>query len=313
MATSAMSESGRSYRLWLLLSVLVVAWSLNYIFGKWAIAAARQVSPEPARAVLIGRVALAAICFGLIYWHRRPPHRVKLVRRDWLRLAALGLAGITGNQLGFVVGLGHTSVAHASLFNALTPLIVLLIAVAIGQERMTMAKLAGMLLCFAGTGLLFWKVTGGAATRTGDLIVLFGAVSFALFTVGSKSQVSRYGTLFYNCAIFWLGGLFIIPFCWRALRATIWVRLPLAGWVGILYMALIGSVVAYLIYYEAMRTITASQVAALSYLQPILATLAGAWLLPNEPLTPLLAAVGAIILFGVWLTERGPHPLVTAG
>ncbi len=307
MSDEANSEDPRRARLWLLLAVLVLAWSLNYIFGKIAISAAGAVSPQPARTVLIGRVAMAAALFLLIYLWRRPARPARLNRRDWLRLAALGLTGITGNQLGFVIGLGHTSVAHASLFNALTPLIVLLIAVAIGQERMTAGKLAGMMICFAGTALLFWKATGGTATRAGDFIVLFGATSFAVYTVGSKAQVTRYGTLFFNCAVFWLGGIFLLPFCWRALRQTAWSRMPAVGWVGIAYMALIGSVVAYLIYYEAMRTITASQVAVLSYLQPILATLAGAWLLPNEGLTPQVGGVGALILIGVWLAERRPQ------
>lgn len=298
-------ERGRRIRLWLLLAVLVVAWSLNYIFGKFAIAAAHAVSPQPARAVLIARVLTSAAIFLLLYLGRRPQQKTQLTRGDWLRLMALGLAGVTGNQLGFVIGLGHTSVAHAALFNALTPIFVLIIAVTIGQERLTAAKLAGLALCFAGTALLFWKAIGGTATRAGDLIVIFGATSFAIFTVGSKSTVARYGTLFFNCAIFCLGGIFLLPFCWSALLQTDWLRLSAAGWVGIMYMALIGSVAAYLIYYEAMRSISASQVAVLSYLQPFLATLAGAWLLPNEPLTPTLALVGAIIMLGVWLTESG--------
>jgi len=68
-------------------------------------------------------------------------------------------------------------------------------------------------------------------------------------------------------------------------------------------MILFGSVVPYLIYAFALTELAASRVAAFSYLQPVIATALGVWLLA-ERLTSSAVAGGTLILLGVYLTER---------
>jgi drug/metabolite transporter (DMT)-like permease len=76
------------------------------------------------------------------------------------------------------------------------------------------------------------------------------------------------------------------------------------GWASLLYMALFPSMVCYLIYYYALTHIPASRLSAFSYLQPLLATLLALALL-GERISGGLAAGGALVLAGVYLTERG--------
>jgi drug/metabolite transporter (DMT)-like permease len=69
-------------------------------------------------------------------------------------------------------------------------------------------------------------------------------------------------------------------------------------------MAIFPSVICYLIYYYALKQIPASRVAALAYLQPVLATVLGVLLLGEHVTVPLVAG-GVVIFAGVYLTERG--------
>jgi drug/metabolite transporter (DMT)-like permease len=69
-------------------------------------------------------------------------------------------------------------------------------------------------------------------------------------------------------------------------------------------MAIFPSVLGYLIYCYALTKMPASRVSAFSYLQPLLATILAVPML-GEPVSGSLAGGGALILAGVYVTERG--------
>jgi len=64
-----------------------------------------------------------------------------------------------------------------------------------------------------------------------------------------------------------------------------------------------GSVAAYTIFAFALTELTAARAAAFQYLQPVIATGLGIWLL-GETLTSRIVVGGSVILLGVYLTER---------
>ena len=68
-------------------------------------------------------------------------------------------------------------------------------------------------------------------------------------------------------------------------------------------MVTLGSAVSYLMYAFALKELVASRVAAFAYLQPVIATALGIWLLA-EKITLRVVVGGALILLGVYVTER---------
>ena len=78
-------------------------------------------------------------------------------------LLALGLLGVGLNQLLFISGLARTSVAHAALMIGLTPILVLLLAAAAGQEKLSAARLIGMAIALAGVAVLQFSPAGQQA------------------------------------------------------------------------------------------------------------------------------------------------------
>ncbi|MFZ5928055.1 MAG: EamA family transporter [Acidobacteriota bacterium] len=73
---------------------------------------------------------------------------------------------------------------------------------------------------------------------------------------------------------------------------------------GLAYMTLLASILCYLIFYYALDHMPASRLAAFSYLQPVIAALT-AFVFLHEPVTLPVAAGGALVLGGVWVTGRG--------
>jgi drug/metabolite transporter (DMT)-like permease len=287
--------------LYLLIAAMVFFWSANYIVGKIAL---REFPPL----LLVGLRILFAGLFMLPVYATQTG-RASWRKRDVPLLIYLGMFGVTLNQLFFVVGLSMTSVAHSALIIAMTPIFVLAIAALIKQERLTWRKAAGMLIAFAGVGILnaIPPPAGPPSSQPsvlGDVFVTLAALTFALFTVMGKQVSLRHSSVTVNTFAYVGGALALIPVViWQG-RNFSYGMVSLTAWSSVLYMALFPSMICYLIYYHALAHISASRVSAFSYLQPVVAMLLAALTLGERITLPLLAG-GAVIFSGVLITERG--------
>ncbi len=72
---------------------------------------------------------------------------------------------------------------------------------------------------------------------------------------------------------------------------------------AVLYLAILGSAVAFTIYYWLLANMEATRLALMSYLIPIVAVAVGA-LLFDEPLRPRLLAGSGLVLAGVVVVRR---------
>jgi drug/metabolite transporter (DMT)-like permease len=285
-------------RLYWLLGLMLLFWSLNYIIGKVALREFPAVLLTCIRTTFAG-----AFILPIYLWRERGKHRA-WTGRELGGLLMLGIFGVVANQFFFVVGLASTSVVHASIVVTLMPILVLLLAAFLGQERITARKVLGMVIAATGVGVLQLEKGGGSgATLLGDFIVFLSDVSLAIFTVRSKQLMKRYGSLTINSVAYIGGALALAPFTvWLGWRYGL-ARASAGAWWSVAYMALFSSVLAYLIYNYALTYMPASRASAASYLQPLGATLLAVVLL-GESLTTALAIGGILVLTGVFVTER---------
>ncbi|HEX5483054.1 MAG TPA: DMT family transporter [Terriglobia bacterium] len=279
-------------------------WASNIVAGKFAL---EGLSPLALAQLRMGG---AAILYGLLYLAWRGWPKLRLSRHQWLLLALMALTGITLNQIGFIGGLARTSVTHTGLIQAIGPVLVLLLASSMGLETLTGRKVAGMVISFAGVALLLFgkPAPHSGAHWLGDLILIGAGAVFAYYTILMKGVADQYDTLTLNALVFGLGAIFLVPFCARSVAKVRWNQLSPHAWWGLGYMIVFGSFAAYLIFAFALQELSASTVAAFSYLQPVMAAALGVWLL-GERLSINALFGGLLILAGVYLTERerGEH------
>ena len=285
----------------LLLGAMLLIWSANYIVGKVAL---REI---PALELGCLRTVLSGLFICPIYLAARGRWELGMRRvsmRDAPRLLAVGVLGLVGNQVVFVIGLSRTSVAHGAVISALGPMFVLLGAVTVGLERLTARKVAGMALAAGGVILLqFGHARRGAPSLGGDLLMVVATMMFAGFTVFGKGMAAEFGAITINTFAFVGGGLLLLPLTiWGFARHEL-ASVSLAVWAGVLYMSLFPSIVAYLIYSYALRYLPASRVASTSYLQPFTATLLAMVFLHEQPGAGF-AGGAVLVLAGVWVAER---------
>jgi drug/metabolite transporter (DMT)-like permease len=283
----------------LLMLLATFCWAGNIIAGKDAL---RGFS---ALALATLRVEGAALLFAVAYLVRNRGRLPSFTRDEWKLMAGLALCGVTFNQLFFVGGLAYTSATHAGLIVTLGPVMVLALSSALKMEALTALKILGMVVSFSGVAVLTVSkpVPGNAAHWSGDLILLVASAVFAAYTILIKRASERWGTLTINALSYALGAVFMIPFGVYSVWTTEWSAVSVQAWWGLGFMILLGSIVPYLIFGVVMTELTPSRAAAFAYLQPILTTTFSLWLL-SEKLTTKVIVGGALILLGVYLTER---------
>lgn len=290
-------------RLYGLLGLMTLFWSINYITAKIAL---RSFSPLLFSSL---RTCIAAACLIPIYFvaqKRFPQHHTPWTLQEMPLLISLGLFGIALNQVLFILGMARTTVAHASLIVATTPVTVLLLAWLKGQEHFSARKILGLATAFGGIAVLN-LMPGRAergATLTGDLLVFAATVTFSVYTVAGKEIAFQHGSITINTLGFLAAAAALAPVAWFVGRDFQWGQTPVGAWICLVYMAVCGSVLAYLIFNYALGKISASRAASFSYSQPLIATLIGVAVL-GEPVTWGIALSGLLVLSGVWLVGRG--------
>ena len=286
--------------LYSLIALMVLLWSGNYIAAKIAF---REF---PALIVMCLRMLMAALLIGPVYWRQTRRRETALTLREAGLLALLGIAGIFMNQFFWTLGTSRTTVVHSSMIMATIPVWVLLMAGLMRLERITWPKLLGMAIAMAGIALLRMARPGrtvGAATFTGDILVMLCALMFAALTTFGKRYRPEGGGIAVNAFAYIGGAIILVPALWWSGRDFDFARVSWAGWAAVFYMAAFSSVLCYLIYYYALEHISASRMAGVQYLQPVLATVMAMFIL-GEELTASTVAAGGTILAGVYVTER---------
>jgi drug/metabolite transporter (DMT)-like permease len=278
---------------------MVFVWSINFVVAKYAL---REFPPLVLGAL---RFSVAGVLIAPVYvWRQRKLDRPLWAGEESWKLLALGLLGIGLNQLIFLYGLVRTSVAHAAFLIALTPMMVLLLSSWIGHERITPGKLVGLGTAVAGVGVLQGRaLLGGHGSSLGDLCVIGASITFALFTVFSKSLRGQFDSLTSTTFAFAGSSVALAPVTLWLLAISSLEAVSVNGWLSVLFMAIFPSLVAYLIFHHALKYLAPSRVSMLAYLQPILATAFGVVLL-GEHVTASLVTAGALVLAGVLVAER---------
>jgi drug/metabolite transporter (DMT)-like permease len=275
-----------------------LCWGVNYTVAKRVLAEIDPLAVAGARA-LTGLVVFGAVLLLLDGPAGLGP------RRLW-RALPLGLFGIFANQVLFIEGLERTSPSHSSILVALLPVYVLVLSVVAHQERASSRKILGIGTALAGVVVVAAEkgLSLASGTLPGDLLTVGAGFSFAAYTVLGRPLLREFGPLRATALSFLGGGAGILLVAApRSLQQPWRSSSPAALW-GLAYVALVSTVLAYLLYYFAVDRLDPSKVAVFTYLQPLIAA-AVAFASGGDRITGHYLVGGALILLGVVLAERG--------
>lgn len=270
---------------WTRLTILSLLWGGSFFF----VAVALQGLPT--LSVVWGRVGLGAAFLALALWvsgtafPRGGP--------VWRALAVMGLLNNAVPFTLFVLAQGRISGGMASILNATTPLWGVLLAHLLTEEKITVAKAAGLACGFAGVVVMM----GGAALGDlwASLACLGAAFSYGLAgiwgrrfrSMGVPPLATAFGQVA-SAAVILLPIWLLVDRPWR-------LALPEPSVIGaVLAIAAFSTALAYLIYFRLLASAGPSNLLLVTFLVPVSACLLGAMFLGEPILARQVAGFGLI-------------------
>jgi drug/metabolite transporter (DMT)-like permease len=223
---------------------------------------------------------------------------MRFARRDLLPIALLGIG-----QFGILIallnyGLKFIPAARAALIFACFPLITMLLAAAVGRERLTWARSVGVLLTIAGVGFALGEKSlarGADAAWHGEAAVFASALVGALCSLLYRPYLRRYPTVAVSAFAMLASVAFLALL---AANEGLYQAMPhfsARGWAAVLFIG-VSSGVGYFLWLYALGHAPATQVTVFLALSPVTAALLGAWLLGEAPSVNALIGLAGVVL-----------------
>jgi len=176
------------------------------------------------------------------------------------------------------------------------------------KEGLGWFKITGIFLAFAGVLLIVSKgdltsVSIGKFGAPGDKLILVSALNWAVFFVLSRRGLKFYPAGLMMFYVMLLGWVFTTFLFFARTDLSELLKLTFNGWMGIIFLGVFCSGLAYIAWYDGLQVLTAVQTGAFLYIEPLVAVVV-AFLVLSEPITFLSLLGGGIILFGVGMVNR---------
>lgn len=197
-------------------------------------------------------------------------------------------------QLSFFSAVTLAMVSTATLIAICTsPVFVAVLSRVFLHERLKARVFISLVLSISGTILIMdiyqLNFLLNSNQSLGYLLALGAGLSYATYTVAGKSLLAHYSPLRIVSITFSLGAFFMLPFI------TIPPNVPLAVWGILLFLGVVPTALAYIIFTTGLKNTTATNAAIASLFEPLTATFL-ALILIGERLT-WMQSIGAVLLF----------------
>ena len=301
-----MSQLGPpSVRAWGIFGLLSLIWGSSFLFIKIGLV---EITPL--------MLVAFRISFGILFLFivlRAQRLSLPKGRRLW---GYFIIAGLFNTALPFVLIAWSETViesALASILNGMTPLFSVLIAhFVLHDERITGAKAIGVILGFAGLIVIVGRnLQGGLfGNLVAELAVVAASISYAAASVFVRRTLRHQPATVLAVGQLGMADIFILAGLFAIDRPLHFPSQPLT-WFSVVWLGILGSGVAYLLYFYLLKEIGASRTTMVTYVIPVVGVFLGIIVL-HEALD-WRALLGAIIAIGgVLLANRTKPPVAVA-
>jgi probable blue pigment (indigoidine) exporter len=242
----------------------------------------------------------------------RPPHG----RRLWFGTAASGLMMVTVFLGGFTEAIIRAGPGEAIVLASTAPFFVVLLNRVVYGQRVSPQALTGLVLGFAGVVLIVSSQlggsSGGASLAVGLVLALAAAAGWAIGTLIVKELVLAdpgVDLVGVTAGQYLVGGVVLLAISLGAEGSggADWGSGTL--WLVVAFVSIVGSALATITFFEALRRLSAATVSAWLFLSPVVAVLLEI-VLGNTPRAIVFGGM-ALTIAGVAIVNRAPAPLET--
>ncbi|PNY80399.1 DMT family transporter [Deinococcus koreensis] len=275
--------------------LLSAFWGVSFLLIKWSGEAFPPLWVALLRSFFGALVLLLALRLGR---HTLPPLRL------WRPLLLVALFNNVIPWTFFAWGEQTVSSNIAAIINATTPLFALLIGLGLRERGLRGAQMAGVMLGLGGVALtVSGGLGGGHATPFGVLILALASLGYAVATTIAKRTLSGLNPVGLATTQLALSSALLLPL---ALLGAQPAAPDARAWGSVIFLGVVGSGLAYLLYYGLLARVSPTQVTAVTYALPVWGLGWGALAGESLGLWSLLGV--AVVLSGLALINLPARP-----
>ncbi len=274
-------------------------WGGTFIAGR---VVARDIHPFSAA---LTRFLIASILLLLLTW--RVEGRLPSIKRGYIMpIILLGMTGVFGYNVFFFKGLATVSAGRASVIVATNPIFITILSAVLFKDKLTLIQAAGILMSVTGalvvisTGDPGQVLTGGLGW--GELFIFGCVVSWVAYSLIGKVVMAELTPLIAVAYSAVVGTLALLPPAYLEGVTQDFVHYSAWSWLGLLYLALFGTVLAFQWYYQGIRELGPAKASIFINFVPISAVFL-AFVMLGEPITPLLLVGAVLVSAGVYVAN----------
>jgi len=287
---------------WFLFILIGLIWGTSFL---WIKVAVQEISPL----VLVGFrtlfAALGLVVFLLI--DRKSRMAWSEIKPFIPVFLVLGLVNVAIPWLLISWAEKHIETGVASILNATMPLWTIIISpLVISDDHINLPKLAGLTTGFLGVVLLFLPSLGkGWSTNLiGQAAVLAATLCYASATIFARKKAHGLNPKIQTFLQFSVSTIMVWVMTFFIEKQIILPRLPLT-WVALLWLGLLGSGLAYIIYFDLLHRMGPTRLSMVTYIPPVVGVLLGIIFLGEA--FHWQSMVGALlILSGIYIVNLKP-------
>ncbi len=229
--------------------------------------------------------------------------QTKFEWRDMPRLLVVGAFNVAVYHLSLNYAEKTVDASLAGLLISLAPLFSVVLSSVVLHEKVGVRVYLALALGLTGMSVIFAPdLNLGIATLLGPLAVVLSGFSNAVFTVASKPLVTKYGPFPVAVWSSFVGTALILPLSTQSLVQQA-VSLSAYGWESVLYLSILSTVLANVIYFTLVGRSLVSRLSVQLYLVPLVSVIGGIVIL-GESLSAFTVAGGFLLLLAVTLVTR---------
>lgn len=296
-------------------------WTVYLVWGSTYLAIRVGVAPSVGRGLppllLSGVRFTVAGLLMLAIAGRRPPADGRpdpVGARQWAASAVVGCGLLLGGNGLVTFGEQHIASGTAALIVGTVPIMAAVMTVALGRDRLTARRIAGLVVGLGGVAVLSLG-RGGGSDALGVVEVLGAAFFWSAASVyGTTAPVPRRPLVATGLEMLTGGAASLVVSSvtgeWSQLHVT---QVPARSWLALAYLIVAGSMVAYTAYAWLLANAPLRLTTTYAYVNPVVAVVLGAILL-GEPFTGRSALATALVVGGVIMViGRSPEPDAIGG
>ena len=239
----------------------------------------------------------------------------KIFSNHWRDELQLLLCGVCAGSLYFITenyALQNTSTGNVSLLASISPLFTAAIMALVFRTKVGAGVVIGSIVAFIGVACVIFSNGEGFVIRpTGDLLALSASLSWAIYTLAVKRLIPVYSGLFITRKLFFYGVLTALPFLfWQHSLTGEPYHLGLIFDISnpkvlmnFAFLVVFCSLLAYLVWNEAMNVLGPVACNNYLYLQPLV-TMIAAYFVLGEKIYPLGYVGCALIIGGLVVADK---------